>query len=552
MSHPVNEPFRLTNLLTVLLAGCLLAVLMTMASAASAKTYRPTRTDDPPPNGCKKKDCSLREAVIAVNNAHGGTIVLRPGKRYVLTRKGAGENNALTGDLDVYGLLYVTTQGKKGPMATIDGRGIDRIFDARPTDFGGGIQLTPPNSPTLNRVILRGGHARATSGDPGNGGAIFGNPHLIDSRLIKNTADARGGAIYFNRGPATISRTKFKGNKAAGDGGAVYFLQVCQGGHEGHLDVGGSKAINNSAGGAGGAFFSYCDLELRRSYTADNSARGPGGGIFSPGNTVPPDASTSNPSDWGSSVFMWESTVTANRSRYYGGGMAFNSGSGGSVNRSTVSGNFASASGGGIGVNAPTAGPTVTVNAENSTLANNKAGRDAGGIGSVDASVGFGSHASVSLDHVTIARNQANTALESGAQRAGLGGGIYTEDHDSFSVRNTIVALNTVATFHKPQTSDCAVGFGNPFQSLGHNLIGNRTGCDGFGVVGDLFGRKLGLGKLADNGGPTKTIALQKGSRAIDHADKTVTQLTGNNDQRGVRRGNKPDIGAYERKVGKR
>ena len=50
------------------LAGCLAAVaLLATASAASADTYHPTRTDDPAPNGCKPKDCSLREAVIASN-----------------------------------------------------------------------------------------------------------------------------------------------------------------------------------------------------------------------------------------------------------------------------------------------------------------------------------------------------------------------------------------------------------------------------------------------------------------------------------------------------
>ena len=76
-----------------LLAACLGAVvLLTTASAASAVTYRPTRTNDPKPNGCKPKDCSLREAVIAANDAQGGMILLRPGKHYELTRKGAGEN----------------------------------------------------------------------------------------------------------------------------------------------------------------------------------------------------------------------------------------------------------------------------------------------------------------------------------------------------------------------------------------------------------------------------------------------------------------------------
>jgi len=40
----------------------------------------------------------------------------------------------------------------------------------------------------------------------------------------------------------------------------------------------------------------------------------------------------------------------------------------------------------------------------------------------------------------------------------------------------------------------------------------------------------------------------QKGSRAIDPADRTTTPLT---DQRGFRRGNTPDIRAYERRAKK-
>jgi hypothetical protein len=84
------------------------------------------------------------------------------------------------------------------------------------------------------------------------------------------------------------------------------------------------------------------------------------------------------------------------------------------------------------------------------------------------------------------------------------------------------------------------------FFSLGHNLIGNPDGCTGFGAT-DLSGGKLGLGKLADNGGPTKTIALMKGSRAIGHGDPDAVRV----DQRGVKRDKKPDIGAYERRAKK-
>ena len=196
-----------------LLAGCLAAVAMlATASAASAVTYRPTRTDDPAPNGCKKKDCSLREAVIAANaSGTRATILLRPGKRYMLTRKGAGEDAALTGDLDISsGPLTVKTEGGgKSNQATIDANRIDRIFDG---------------SLTVNGVTLRDGHARTVAGDAGAGGAIPGDVlDIRNSRLINNTADyhpsnlfvnGSGGAIFVNSGgELRIAET-------AGDSGA--------------------------------------------------------------------------------------------------------------------------------------------------------------------------------------------------------------------------------------------------------------------------------------------------------------------------------------------
>jgi LPXTG-site transpeptidase (sortase) family protein len=58
------------------------------------------------------------------------------------------------------------------------------------------------------------------------------------------------------------------------------------------------------------------------------------------------------------------------------------------------------------------------------------------------------------------------------------------------------------------------------------------------------------LSGLADNGGPTQTMALQPGSPAIDAGDAAVCAATpvGNRDQRGVIRtlGASCDIGAYE------
>ena len=53
------------------------------------------------------------------------------------------------------------------------------------------------------------------------------------------------------------------------------------------------------------------------------------------------------------------------------------------------------------------------------------------------------------------------------------------------------------------------------------------------------------LGPLADNGGPTETMAIGAGSPAIGLAiEATATKY----DQRGVRRGSNPDAGAFQRR----
>jgi hypothetical protein len=58
--------------------AALALVALAIAPGALAKTFTPTKRGDPPPNGCKKRDCSLREAVISANaRAGAGVIVLR-------------------------------------------------------------------------------------------------------------------------------------------------------------------------------------------------------------------------------------------------------------------------------------------------------------------------------------------------------------------------------------------------------------------------------------------------------------------------------------------
>ena len=124
----------------------------------------------------------------------------------------------------------------------------------------------------------------------------------------------------------------------------------------------------------------------------------------------------------------------------------------------------------------------------NSTIANNRAGGDGGGIGA------SGGSSTTELSAVTVARNLADADSVGG----GLGGGLYQGAGDVISVANTIVALNALgAGATGPDCFNASTGF----DSLGHNLIGDVDGCTGFDAPGDLIGGPLRLGKLADNGG---------------------------------------------------
>ena len=143
------------------------------------------------------------------------------------------------------------------------------------------------------------------------------------------------------------------------------------------------------------------------------------------------------------------------------------------------------------------------------------------------------------FNHVTIANN---TTVSLGGGGAGLSVNLISPAVLPVTVTGSLFVNNhTGAT-----SSNCALsGNGGPvIASGGHNLSDDAT-CTGFTQPGDLNNNQLTtLGALANNGGPTRTLALVAGSSAIDAAgDCTVTT-----DQRGVARpqGAACDIGAYE------
>jgi hypothetical protein len=212
--------------------------------------------------------------------------------------------------------------------------------------------------------------------------------------------------------------------------------------------------------------------------------------------------------------------VTGN-SALVGGGIANEQLGTLTVNNSTLSGNSA-ASGGAIY-------NLGTFTATNTTIAGNSGFIKGAGIFNMGT---------VTMVNSTIAYNVASTG--------GVGGGLDSASA-STSLFNTIVALNTVGSGASATASDIA---GNVASASASNLIG--TGGSG-GLTNKTNGNQVGvanplLGPLANNGGPTQTIALLVGSPAIGAGSATIAGVAvPQTDQRGnARPATAIDIGAYQ------
>jgi len=105
--------------------ACVLAFVLLGASAAEARTYTVNDRTDHAPDGCTRADCTLREAVIAINARKGpDTIVLPSRKPYKLAIASTGEDKAANGDLDI----------TSGPLTIVHpGRGTARSTRTRST-----------------------------------------------------------------------------------------------------------------------------------------------------------------------------------------------------------------------------------------------------------------------------------------------------------------------------------------------------------------------------------------------------------------------------------
>ncbi len=358
------------------------------------------------------------------------------------------------------------------------------------------------------------------AGEGGAGGAIFceGGYLSIRNVFIGDNRAGRGGG----GGEHENGGTGGAGGKG-GYGGAVACVNTV-------IEISDSTIETNSAGdgGAGGDVFGD-STDVRGA----GGAGGDGGGLWASGlpDSLVPHVATS--------------LFHQNR--------AGNGWTGGSSEETTGgdSGTPGGAGGSGGGIFLSGADGAV-IKIVNSTLLRNDAGEGgAGGSGSNNGTGGNGGNAgngggialwragvdySIELIHVSVLANAAvgpgAGGLPSGstAGSASSGGGIWevaggikTVNGPGLSLANTVVASNNGGS-----VADVA-----NFTSLGSNFTSGDPEVDA----------------LADNGGPTLTVAPLQGSPLLDEggdlADEPVT------DQRGEPRpfNGVPDIGAFEAKL---
>jgi len=515
---------------------CVLVLLVVAGSAGAATTFTPNRFDDPlfPADACAPpmptEGCSLRGAIESAQA--GDTVQLATGT-YTLT----------WGSLKLP--RKITIAGPGPGATTIRQTTLDRVIE---TENSAGL--------TMSGVTITGGHLVGQAGSDGPSPGADGQQ-----------GEGVYGAGITAEGPTTLTDVVVTGNQAfGGDGGDG------AGGSAGGGGNGGGGGYADGAGISGGT-----SMTLVRVTVTGNTARGGNGGN---GGTNGPGG-IGGPSGYAggvgvdmaskSSLTIVDSTISDNHGASGKGGQG---GLGGTITGAGGAGGAGESSdGGGLFSNGIVKLTNVTFSGNSmagATGGNGGAARSAtsptaGGAGGFSwggsgGAIALMNGAAAQFAAVTIAGNEAGAgtpgkgAPGSDGGAAGAVGGtsapqggnvfVYGIVPTSLTIRGTIIADGTAPG----GKGDCEVGGKGVLLSAGHNLEDEHA-CIAAPRAGDLLGTPAGLGPLADNGGPTPTMALAAGSAAIGAGEPSCVDAAGKPlaaDQRGLPRLSPCDIGAFQ------
>ncbi|MBI3864215.1 MAG: Ig-like domain repeat protein [Planctomycetia bacterium] len=415
----------------------------------------------------------------------------------VVTSTSGGQNYAPTVTALQLDPAHTSVTLRDAINAANNTKGADTIsFDAG---------VFPPNTPIPTTIVLAGGTPLELS-DTSGATTIDG---LGAGQISISGGNLSTVLVVDSNVTATIDRLTITGGKGSislgggqTGGGGIY--------NNGKLTVQDVVFSTNAGGTFGGAIYNNNVVTISGCTFTGNSAQF-GGGLFSGGtSTVTGSSFTGNTATSNGGGFYNLATVT--------------------LQSSTLANNTAGGSGGGFYSN-----NRATV--INCTITGNSAGSSGGGF--------INSNIATVVDS-TIARNYSS-----------LGGGIYNP-FSTITLSGTIVAQNSVSAVNLASRD---WGGSAAAAASSYNLIGDGTNSGLVnGVNHNLVGTAASLlnpllGPLANNGGPTQTMALLPGSLAIDAGSNAlpvdpITGLPLPYDQRGAGFnrivGAAADLGAFE------
>jgi hypothetical protein len=441
---------------------------------------------------------------------------------------------------------------------TIDGRtGLTKGITIERTSSAAAFRLFyvhDTGNLTLESLTLRGGRAQGGAGGSGDGAGGGG-------------AAGMGGAIY-NHGTLRILNSTLTGNLAQGGAGGNRNAEEGPGNGGGGLGAPGGSGGTLVGGGGGGPNAGSGGDPAYDGYAGGFGGGGGGGGKYQ---FVIPLVGDGGAGGFGGGGGGGGSdgygTLHNNFKGASGGAGGFGGGGGGAGhdnqtgNPDPGGGGFGAGSGGeggggggGAGMGGAIFSRNGSVTITNSTFYDNKAIGGGGGLGVIAAGQtgvsggaggGYGGGVFIyngTLD-VTNSTFTENTAAQNGRGIYVLGLGASTA---VANINNNIIGQET-ATGSELRVSVTA---GGKVTLNGQANLIRSTSFETTDVTNNLTGTinsNPQLGPLKNNGGPTQTFALIKGSPAIDAGVKSVAPAT---DQRGFGRDadseGTVDIGAFE------
>lgn len=479
------------------------------SSTEGSYTITVTADNDVGSNATQSLTIKVGRQLIVDNDGDSGTGTLRAAISQANSNANSGISSTIIFDgvtdiLLTSGSLALTGHNSGATInilgsATIDGDNTYSVFTVAADVIA-----------SMNWLTLTNGSADVYGG----GGILnYGTLTMTGCTISNCVAPYGAGGGIANYGSALFESGELSGNSADAGGGAY---------NSGTLAIRGSTVTGNDAQYGGGVYneeLSGEGLLIEESFITGNVTTysyfdGSGGaGVYNNGTATISRSTISANDDGGirnlGTMTLIASTVADNTASDGAGGGIYNLGTITAAD-CTISGNQAV---GYFGVQAGGVLNTGAMTLSNCTISGNSA--SSSGDGAIAGGISNGGDLIVT--HCTIAANTVDGLYSA------LGGGIYNGTGADVVLYNSIVAGNTTSSNDSPDVYGDISGFGN--------IIGDGDGMTGIsnGVNGNHVGvswEDVALDDLADNGGPTLTMALLEGSIALG-AGVAPTKLDG-------------------------